>query len=128
MTPLSPHKSRGGLGRLWNAARYSRDGLHDAWRHEAAFRQELLLAAILVPLGLCLGGNGLERALLVASVLLVLIVELLNSAVEAVVDRVSAERHNLAKRAKDFGSAAVMLSLLNAAVVWGLTLYPLIRG
>lgn len=123
MTSPSPHKSRGGLGRIWNATLYSRDGLRDAWRHEAAFRQELLLAAILLPLGLYLGGNGLERALLVGSVLLVLIVELLNSAVEAVVDRVSAEHHDLSKRAKDLGSAAVMLSLVNVAVVWGLTLF-----
>lgn len=117
-----PQKSRGGLKRIWNATLYSRDGLLAAWRHEAAFRQELLLAAFLVPLGLTLGGNGLERALLVGSVLLVLIVELLNSAVETVVDRVSAERHELSKRAKDLGSAAVMLSLVNVAVVWGLTL------
>ena len=118
-----PQKSRGGLKRIWNATLYSRDGLLVAWRHEAAFRQELLLAAILLPLGLWLGGNGPERALLVGSVLLLLIVELLNSAVETVVDRVSAEHHDLSKRAKDLGSAAVMLSLVNVAVVWGLTLF-----
>ncbi|MBI4990433.1 MAG: diacylglycerol kinase [Rhodocyclales bacterium] len=126
MTHTSPHKSRGGLKRIWNATLYSRDGLLAAWRHEAAFRQELLLVAPLLPLGLYLGNNGIERALLVGSLLLILIVELLNSAVEAVVDRVSGERHDLSKRAKDLGSAAVMLSLLNAAVVWGLTL--LFRG
>ena len=80
--------------------------------------------AVLLPLGLYLGDNGIERALLVGSLLLILIVELLNSAVEAVVDRVSAEHHDLSKRAKDLGSAAVMLALANAAVVWGLTLLP----
>ncbi|HUK04846.1 MAG TPA: diacylglycerol kinase, partial [Burkholderiales bacterium] len=98
-----------------NAARYSIAGLAAAARHEDAFRQELLLAAVLVPLGLFLGGTGLERALLVGSVLLVLIVELVNSAVEATVDRVSLDDHSLAKRAKDIGSAAVMLALVNLA-------------
>ena len=122
MSSPSPQKSRGGLGRIWNATLYSRDDLLAAWRHEAAFRQELLLVAPLLPLGLYLGDNGIERALLVGSLLLILIVELVNSAVEAVVDRVSSEHHDLSKRAKDLGSAAVMLSLLNAAVVWGLTL------
>ncbi len=124
MPSPSPHKSRGGLGRIWNAVLYSRNGLRDAWRHEAAFRQELLLVAVLLPLGLYLGDNGIERALLVGSLLLILIVELLNSAVEAVVDRISAEHHDLSRRAKDLGSAAVMLALANAAVVWGLTLLP----
>ncbi len=122
MPSPSPHKSRGGLRRIWSATLYSRDGLRDAWRHEAAFRQELMLVAPLLPLGLYLGNNGIERALLVGSLLLILIVELLNSAVEAVVDRISAEHHDLSKRAKDLGSAAVMLSLVHAAVVWGLTL------
>ncbi len=124
MPSTSPQKSRGGLRRIWNATLYSRDGLLAAWRHEAAFRQELLLVAPLLPLGLYLGNNGIERALLVGSLLLILIAELVNSAVEAVVDRVSSEHHDLSKRAKDLGSAAVMLSLLNAAVVWGLTLLP----
>ena len=120
----APKKGATGLRRLLNATRYSLEGFAAAARHEAAFRQELLLAVILLPLGLWLGANGVERALLVGSVLLVLVVELLNSAVEAVVDRVSAEHHELAKRAKDLGSAAVMLSLLLAAVVWALTLLP----
>lgn len=111
-----------GLRRLLDATRYSLEGFAAAARHEAAFRQELLLAAILVPLGLWLGHSGLERALLVGSILLVLIVELLNSAVEAAVDRISVEHHVLAKRAKDLGSAAVMLSLAGAAVVWLLVL------
>ena len=122
MPSTSPQKSRGGLRRIWNATLYSRDGLLAAWRHEAAFRQELLLVAPLLPLGLYLGHNGIERALLVGSLLLILIVELVNSAVESVVDRVSSEHHDLSKRAKDLGSAAVMLALVNAAVVWGLTL------
>ena len=104
-----------------NAARWSLDGLR-AGLSEAAFRQELVLAAVLVPLGLYLGSNGSARALLVGSVLLVLIVELANSAIEAAVDRISLEEHPLAKRAKDLGSAAVMLSLLNVATVWALVL------
>jgi len=118
----SPHKGKTGLQRLINAAGYSISGLAAAARHEDAFRQELMLAAVLVPLGLYLGEGGVERALLVGSVLLVLIVELLNSAVEATVDRVSLDDHNLAKRAKDIGSAAVMLSLANVGVVWLLVL------
>lgn len=118
----SPHKGKTGLRRLVNATGYSIAGLAAAARHEDAFRQELVLAAILVPLGLYFGANGVERALLVASVLLVLVVELLNSAVEATVDRVSLDDHNLAKRAKDIGSAAVMMSLVNVAVVWLLVL------
>jgi diacylglycerol kinase (ATP) len=118
----SPHKGKTGLRRLINATDYSFSGFAAAARHENAFRQELILAAVLVPLGLWLGASGVERALLVCSVLLVLIVELLNSAVEATVDRVSLENHNLAKRAKDIGSAAVMLSLANVAVVWLLVL------
>lgn len=118
----SPHKGKTGLRRLINAAGYSIEGLAAAARHEDAFRQELALAAVLVPLGLWLGKTGVERALLVASVLLVLVVELLNSAIEATVDRVSLDQHRLAKRAKDLGSAAVMLSLANVAAVWLLVL------
>ena len=118
----SPHKGKTGLRRLMNAAGYSIEGLAAAARHEDAFRQELALAAVLVPLGLWLGKTGVERALLVASVLLVLVVELLNSAIEATVDRVSLDHHRLAKRAKDLGSAAVMLSLANVAAVWLLVL------
>lgn len=115
------HKGTTGVRRLVNAARYSLAGL-SAGLGEAAFRQELALAVVLVPLGLYLGANGMARALLVGSVLLVLIVELLNSAVEAVVDRVSLEDHALSKRAKDLGSAAVMLALVNVVVVWLLIL------
>lgn len=107
-----------GLRRLINAAKYSIAGLAAAAREETAFQQELALAAVLVPLGVVFGANGVERALLVGSVLLVLIVELLNSAIEAALDRVSLEQHALSKRAKDLGSAAVMLALVNAAAVW----------
>ena len=114
----SPHKGRSGLLRLLDATRYSFSGLREAARHEAAFRQELVLAAVLVPLGLWLGRSGVERALLVGSVALVLAVELVNSALEATVDRISLGRDELTKRAKDFGSAAVMLSLAIVAAVW----------
>jgi len=118
----SPHKGKSGLQRIVNATRYSLAGLSVAVTSENAFRQELLLALVLVPLGVWLGPTGTAKALLVASVLLVLVVELVNSAVEAVVDRVSLENHPLAKRAKDLGSAAVMLALVNVAIVWGLVL------
>jgi diacylglycerol kinase (ATP) len=122
MESESPFKGKTGLQRVLNATRYSLEGLAAAARHEDAFRQELMLAAVLVPLGLWLGNGGVERALLVGSVLLVLVVELLNSAVEATVDRVSLEDHLLAKRAKDLGSAAVMMSLVTVAAVWLLIL------
>jgi diacylglycerol kinase (ATP) len=112
----------GGLGRLVGAARNSLEGFVAAARSEAAFQQELALAAVLVPLGLWLGENGVERALLAGSVLLVLIVELLNSAIESTVDRISLDRHDLSKRAKDLGSAAVMLALLAAGATWLLVL------
>jgi diacylglycerol kinase (ATP) len=121
---LEPHKGATGLRRILNATRYSLEGIAAAARHEAAFRQELLLAAVLVPLGLWLGADGVERALLAGSVLMVLVVELLNSAVEAVVDRASPEHHELAKRAKDYGSAAVMIALAVTGLVWVLLLLP----
>jgi diacylglycerol kinase (ATP) len=105
-----------------NAARYSAAGLAAAARHEDSFRQELVVFAIAAPVALWLGKSGFERALLVGCLFLVLIVELLNSAIEAAVDRISFENHRLAKRAKDIGSAAVMLSIVNAAVVWLLLL------
>ncbi|MCP5328521.1 MAG: diacylglycerol kinase [Sinobacteraceae bacterium] len=98
-------------------------GLAGAWREEAAFRQELALAALVIPLGLWLGRSGVERALLIAPMVLLLIVELLNSAVEAVVDRIGLERHPLSGLAKDLGSAAVLLSLILLAAVWGLVLF-----
>lgn len=114
----SPHKGKTGLRRIWNAMFYSIEGIKAAFQHEDAFRQEVLLALLLIPLALFLPASGVGKALMIASVLLVLIVELLNSAVEATVDRVSLEHHRLAKRAKDIGSAAVMISLANVAVVW----------
>ncbi len=119
----SPFKGKTGLQRLWNALGYSLQGMASAFRHEDAFRQECLLAAVLIPAALLVPVGGTGRALMIASVLLVLIVELLNSAVEAAVDRISLENHRLAKRAKDIGSAAVFLSLINVAAVWLLTLF-----
>ncbi len=118
----SPHKGEKGFTRLRNALLYSIDGLKAAVGNEDAFRQELLLALVLIPLAFLLHRSGVGRALMIGSVILVLIVELLNSAVEATVDRISIENHHLAKRAKDLGSAAVLLSLVNLATVWGLVL------
>jgi diacylglycerol kinase (ATP) len=111
-------KGRGGLQRVLNATRYSLDGLRAAWAHEDAFRQEILLAAILIPVALLLPLSAVEKVLLVGVVVLVLIVELLNTGIEAAVDRDSLEINPLGKRAKDFGSAAVMLALLFAAGTW----------
>ena len=122
--PESPFKGKTGIQRLWNALGYSLQGMISALRHEEAFRQEFLLAALLIPTALFIPVGGTEKGLMIASVLLVLIVELLNSAVEAAVDRISLENHLLAKRAKDFGSAAVFLSLINVVVVWALILLP----
>jgi diacylglycerol kinase (ATP) len=113
-----------GFERLIRATGYSLAGLKSCLRTEAAFRQELALVVVAVPLALWLGDSGIERALLIGSLLLVLIVELLNTAVEVVVDRVGFESHVLSGRAKDLGSAAVMLSLLNALIVWVLVLRP----
>ena len=122
-TRESPHKGKTGLKRVWNALFYSLDGFKAAWRHEDAFRQEAILALILIPLAFELADDALERALMIASVLLVLMVELINSAIEATVDRISLENHQLAKRAKDIGSAAVLIALVNVLVVWGLVLF-----
>jgi diacylglycerol kinase (ATP) len=119
----SPHKGKTGLRRVLNATQYSLAGLAAAAKHEDAFRQELILVVLLTPLALWLGNTGVERALMIGSLIVVLIVELLNSAIEATVDRISFENHRLAKRAKDIGSAAVMLSLANAALVWLLILF-----
>jgi diacylglycerol kinase (ATP) len=119
----SPHKGKTGFRRIWNATLYSAAGLKAAFRHEDAFRQEVVLAAVLIPAALLLPASGGGKALMVASVVLVLVVELLNSAVEAAVDRVSLDDHALAKRAKDIGSAAVMLALINVPVVWLLVLF-----
>lgn len=117
------HEKAMGLERLLRATGYSLAGLKACLRSEAAFRQELALTLVAVPLALWLGKSGVERALLVASVIVVLIVELLNTAVEVAVDRVGVESHVLSGRAKDLASAAVMLALLNALVVWVLVLW-----
>jgi diacylglycerol kinase (ATP) len=119
----SPHKGKTGITRLVNAFNYSRAGLQEAYRNEEAFRQEVLLAVILIPLAFWLESEMIERSIMIACVMLVIIVELLNSAIEATVDRISLDDHNLAKRAKDIGSAAVLMSLLNLVVVWLLILF-----
>ena len=124
MTSAADFKGKKGLTRLINALGYSRDGLRAAWQNEAAFREEILLAAITIPLALVLAKTGVDRALMFGSIILILIVEILNSAVEAVVDKASPEKNELAKRAKDMGSAAVLLSLLNAVLVWLCVLWP----
>jgi diacylglycerol kinase (ATP) len=116
----SPFKGKTGLVRIWNAFKYSLDGLRAAFRHEDAFRQEVLLAIVLLPIALFSHHSATEKALLVFTVLLVIIVELVNSAVEATVDRISLEHHRLAKRAKDIGSAAVLITILNLVLVWAL--------
>jgi diacylglycerol kinase (ATP) len=116
----SPFKGETGLRRVVSATRNSWAGLREAVRCEDAFRQELILAAVLLPLAFVLGQTAVERAVLAGSVLLVLVVELLNSAVEATVDRISFENHRLAKRAKDLGSAAVLVTLVTTALVWAL--------
>lgn len=120
---ISPHKGKTGFERLRRAFFYSIEGLIAAYRGEDAFRQEVLLAVVLIPVALLSPVSAIAKALLIGSVLLVLIVELLNSAIEAITDRVSLENHVLAKRAKDFGSAAVMLSVINVVVVWLLVLF-----
>ncbi len=114
----SPFKGKTGVRRLINAFGYSLHGFRAAYQHEDAFRQEVLLAIILIPLALYLDRSGVEQALMIASVLLVLIVELLNSAIEAAVDHTSTERHPLAKQAKDIGSAAVFIALIILVAVW----------
>jgi diacylglycerol kinase (ATP) len=119
----SPYKGKTGIKRICNALLYSLDGFAAAFRHEDAFRQEVFLALLLIPLAFYLPVTGAARGQMIASVLLVMIVELLNSGIEAVTDRVSLENHNLAKRAKDLGSAAVMLSLINVPVVWLLVIF-----
>lgn len=119
----NPHKGKTGLKRILNAFRYSCSGLKEAYRNEDAFRQEVLLAVILLPLAFWVSPEIIERALMVGSVLLLLIVELLNSAIEATVDRISLDDHPLAKRAKDIGSAAVLICIVNLIVVWLLVLF-----
>jgi diacylglycerol kinase (ATP) len=119
----NPHKGRTGLDRVIHAAGYSWNGLRTAYRNESAFRQETVLAAVLIPAAFWVGRSWVETALLAGSVLLVMIVELLNSAVEAAIDRISFELHDLSKLAKDFGSAAVMLALLLCGGIWAAALW-----
>ena len=114
----SPYKGKTGLRRVLNAFHYSLAGLQAAYRCEDAFRQEVWLAAIMLPVACLLPVEGVGRVLMIASVLLVLVVELINSALEAAVDRIGLEDHRLAKRAKDIGSAAVFVALFNVAAVW----------
>jgi diacylglycerol kinase (ATP) len=118
----SPYKGKTGLKRVWSALFYSLAGLRAAIRHEDAFRQEALLAGVMIPIALFLPVSSTGKAMMIASVLLVLIIELLNSAVEAAVDHTSLDHHQLAKRAKDIGSAAVLISLVNVVLVWLLIL------
>jgi diacylglycerol kinase (ATP) len=113
----------GGLERLCKATVYSWQGLKAAFKNEEAFRQEVLLSIFLIPLGIWLGNNGAERALLVGSVLLVIIIEFINSGIEAIVDRHSNEHHELSGRAKDVGSAAVLIALMNVIATWGFVLF-----
>ncbi|GAB3492449.1 diacylglycerol kinase [Curvibacter fontanus] len=121
-SPANPQKSRIGLNRVWHALGYSIEGLRAGW-HETAFRQEAVAAIVLLPLSLWIGRNWTETSLLAASVLLVMIVELLNTGIETAIDRIGPEWHDLSKRAKDMGSAAVLLSLLLCAGIWGAALY-----
>ena len=111
------------LRRVWRAAGYSLNGLKTALKYETPFRQEMEIFVVLAPLGLWLGRNGVERSLLVGSLMLVLTAELLNSAIEAVVNRIGQEPHDLSGRAKDLGSAAVFVSLLLVVLVWVLVLF-----
>ena len=118
----SPFKGKTGLRRIIKAAGYSIEGLASAYVHEDAFRQEVLLAVVLIPLSFLIESEMFGRALMISCVLLLLIIELINSAIEATVDRISLDDHRLAKRAKDIGSAAVLVGIVNLAVVWTLVL------
>ena len=120
--PVNPQKDRTGLSRMWHATGYSMAGLRAGW-NETAFRQESLAALVLIPLSLWLGSTWVETALLAGSVILVMVVELLNTAVETAIDRIGPEWHDLSKRAKDMGSAAVLLSLLLSLCIWGAALF-----
>jgi diacylglycerol kinase (ATP) len=122
----SPFKGKTGLGRIYHAFLNSCSALEDAFRQENAFRQEIVLAVILIPTAFVLKVSAVERAMLVSSVLLVLVIELLNTGVEAAIDRISYERHALSKRAKDMGSAAVLVALVLLACVWAIIVLPLL--
>ncbi|MCU6433013.1 diacylglycerol kinase [Undibacterium sp. Jales W-56] len=120
---VSEFKSKSGVKRIFSAFFYSIDGFKSAWKNEHAFRQELILVVIGMAVALALPVSSFEKLMMIASLLLILVVELINSAIEAVVDRVSLERHTLSKNAKDFGSAAVLLTLLISLGTWGVILF-----
>lgn len=120
--PANPQKNRKGLSRIWHAAGYSLAGLRAGW-HETAFRQEAIAAVVMLPAAFWLGSTWVETVLLAGTVILVMVVELLNTGIEATVDRIGPEWHELSKRAKDMGSAAVLLSLLLCAGSWALALF-----
>lgn len=125
--PSSPPKKRTGLLRALFALKHSYDGLRVTWHTESAFRQEGVLAIVLIPVALFVSVTAVERVMLIGSVLLVLLVELLNSAIEAVVDRISLDRHELSRRAKDCGSAAVLIALVICVSTWATVLWPLAK-
>lgn len=120
--PVNPQKNRKGLSRVWHATGYSLAGLRAGW-HETAFRQEAIASVVLVPAAFWLGSNWVETTLLAGTVILIMIVELLNTGIETAIDRIGPEWHDLSKRAKDMGSAAVLLSLLLCAGTWALALF-----
>ena len=122
----NPHKGNRGFARAWHAAKNSWCGLVYAFQEESAFRQELTLFILLTPIAFVLPITLLEKSLLISSLMMVLVIELLNSSVEAAIDRISFEHHDLSKRAKDFGSAAVMLALFVAALIWLAVCVPLL--
>lgn len=122
LAPANPQKARTGLNRIWHAAGYSFEGLRAGWG-EKAFRQEAVAACVLLPLSLWLGRSWVEVALLAGSVLIVMIVELLNTGIETAIDRIGPEWHDLSKRAKDMGSAAVLLALLLCGGIWAAALF-----
>ena len=124
----SPYKSAGGMWHIWNALRYSMRGLALAWRIESAFRQELIFSLILIPTALALRLPVLPTLALIAAIVMVLIVELVNSSIEAAVDRISLDHHRLSGRAKDLGSAAVFLALMLCVVTWALIAGPVLIG
>lgn len=117
------NNNQGGIRRIRNAMFYSIDGLRASWKNEAAFRQESILCAIMIPIAFWVGSTAVERAMLISTCLLVLITELLNSAIEATIDRIGEDRHRLSGRAKDMGSAAVFISLWTAGITWALIAY-----
>ena len=122
------NKNENLIGHIKNAFIYTFAGLKAAWKNELAFRGEVVVVTIMLPLGIWLGRSAVERALLIASILLILLTELLNSALEAVVDRIGPERHELSKRAKDMGSAAAFISMVTAALVWIIIVVDCLTG